>query len=99
MGRMARCAARLYPKWWRERYGDEFDALLDDAQPGLRGALNIAKGALAMQMTILSAKRILLVGSAVGLLSGAVIGLMLTPQYASTAVLGISDGETRQEAI
>ena len=99
MGRMARCAARLYPKWWRDRYGDEFEALLDDVRPGVRGAVNIAKEALAMQMTILSAKRILVVGSAIGLISGAVSGLMLKPQYASIAVLGIPDGETRQEAI
>lgn len=32
---------RLYPKQWRDRYGAEFRALLDDHPPGLRDALDI----------------------------------------------------------
>jgi hypothetical protein len=38
MRRLLRLAAWLYPPAWRDRYGAEFEALLDDAGPGLAGA-------------------------------------------------------------
>ena len=36
----------LYPRRWRERYGDEFDALLADSRGGPRLLLDVARGAL-----------------------------------------------------
>jgi hypothetical protein len=39
-------AAKLYPASWRVRYGEEFEALLDDG----RVALNVLAGALLMQI-------------------------------------------------
>lgn len=42
---------RLYPLDWRKRYGAEFEALIEDARPGLGGAFDILKGALIMQAT------------------------------------------------
>jgi len=35
----------LYPEPWRERYGEEMLALLDDDPPGLRGLLSLVRGA------------------------------------------------------
>jgi hypothetical protein len=32
---------RLYPRRWRERYGDEFAALLEDVRPGPRATLDV----------------------------------------------------------
>jgi cytochrome b6-f complex iron-sulfur subunit len=37
---------RLFPKRWRERYGDEFLALIEERQPGLRDTLDILTSAL-----------------------------------------------------
>ena len=37
---------RLYPRAWRERYGDEFRALLDERPPSLADRLDIVRGAL-----------------------------------------------------
>jgi hypothetical protein len=37
---------RLYPRPWRERYGEEFEALLADRPPTLRHRLDIVRGAL-----------------------------------------------------
>jgi hypothetical protein len=37
---------RLYPRPWRERYGDEFEALLADRPPSVRHRLDIVRGAL-----------------------------------------------------
>lgn len=36
MTRLLRLAAKLYPRAWRVRYGDEFDALLDEVEPSWR---------------------------------------------------------------
>lgn len=41
-----RVLLRLYPAWWRERYGDEMAALLEDMPPGPFDSLDLALGAL-----------------------------------------------------
>jgi hypothetical protein len=45
-----RWVARLYPRPWRDRYGEEFDALLDDAPAGASAAIDILLGAIRMQI-------------------------------------------------
>ncbi len=47
---LIRLAAKLYPRSWRERYGAEFEALLDDTGADPRIALNVFKEALSMQV-------------------------------------------------
>ena len=37
---------RLYPAWWRERYGDEMVALLETRPPDVRARLDLVRGAL-----------------------------------------------------
>ena len=48
---IARVAA-LYPRSWREEYGNEFDALLDDVKPGWRVFANVLGGAMKMHLTL-----------------------------------------------
>ena len=36
---------RLYPSWWRERYGDEMAALLETRPPNARARLDLVRGA------------------------------------------------------
>ena len=43
--------ALLYPRSWREEFGAEFGALLDDVKPGWRVFANVLRGALEMQVT------------------------------------------------
>lgn len=50
MKRLIRLAARMYPKPWRDRYGDELEALLDDIGGGGRVAFNVLAGAILMQV-------------------------------------------------
>jgi hypothetical protein len=57
---LIRFAARLYPRSWRERYGAEFDALLNDMGADPRIALNVLREAVSMQ--VLRAKAIGLAG-------------------------------------
>jgi hypothetical protein len=37
---------RLYPRPWRERYGEEFEALLADRPPSIRHRIDIVRGAV-----------------------------------------------------
>ena len=43
--RLARLLVRLYPRAWRERYGAEFEALLESGR-GLLAAANVVRSAL-----------------------------------------------------
>jgi hypothetical protein len=45
MKRLHRALIRLYPTEWRVRYGDEFAAYLESAQPGLLDMLDVVRGA------------------------------------------------------
>lgn len=44
---LARALVRLYPRAWRERYGAEFAALLQEGPSGPRTALNVVTSALS----------------------------------------------------
>jgi hypothetical protein len=44
--RLARLLTRLYPRAWRERYGDEFEALLESGPSDLRTLANSVHSAL-----------------------------------------------------
>lgn len=44
--RHARLLTRLYPRAWKERYADEFEALLETSKGGIRTLLNIVESAL-----------------------------------------------------
>ena len=50
MKALMRLAAKLYPSAWRERYGDEFDALIEDSGATWPTAFDVWKGAMAMQL-------------------------------------------------
>jgi hypothetical protein len=43
---LAHLLTRLYPRRWRDRYGMEFEALLQDGRGGLRTAANVVWSAL-----------------------------------------------------
>lgn len=44
--RLARLLLRLYPRRWRERYGDEFEAMLLNGGGGVRASANVIRSAL-----------------------------------------------------
>ena len=49
--RLVRRAIRLYPLWWRRRYGAELDALLDDIDLRWRDIGSIVRGGVVMRLT------------------------------------------------
>jgi hypothetical protein len=97
---LTKLASKLYPKWWRDRYGDEFAALLEDARPGLGGAFDIAKGALAMHASATTPK-ILLACALIGLVSVVTFALRRGPHFQSTSVVSMAapPGTTSRQMI
>lgn len=89
MRRLIRFIARLYPATWRERYGAEFGALLEDVPPNWRTSANILKGALEMQLKTWNFKRIFLAAELAGLLAATGILFAIPRQYASEAVMRV----------
>jgi hypothetical protein len=90
MKRLARFFARLYPSSWRQRYGDGFGALLEDATPKPRDAFDILWGALRMQLSTWAFWRITLACALTGLLASLTISLTLPATYRSHAILNVT---------
>lgn len=94
MRRLLQLSARLYPRAWRERYGMEFDALLEDIPPSWRQASDILREALRMQV---AEKRAYILTIAIlataGLLAGLVVNQMTPERYASSAIIEAKAGQ------
>jgi hypothetical protein len=83
-----RLAALLYPRAWREQYGEEFQALLDDVRPGWREWLNVVGGALRMRVLHASAYwKLAAACGAAGMLVAAGLSWRADRRYVSTAAL------------
>ncbi|HWF48414.1 MAG TPA: hypothetical protein VG168_15510 [Bryobacteraceae bacterium] len=54
MKRLIYVFANLYPRWWRDRYGAEFDALIEDEAASLGAAVDVLTEALLMQIRTLA---------------------------------------------
>jgi capsular polysaccharide biosynthesis protein len=83
-----RLAAKLYPRAWRERYSEEFDALLDDYQPSWRELGDVMRGAVKMQIRTGSDYLKIVGALAVAGALVAVAASFVTPRkYVSSAVV------------
>lgn len=80
---LLRAAVRLYPRAWRHRYGEEFDALIEDLTPRWRYVANIVIGALIMQISRLALVPVALAVAGAG--AGAAVSLAMPPVYASSS--------------
>jgi polysaccharide biosynthesis transport protein len=88
MKRWITLAAVLYPRSWREEYGAEFSALLDDVRPRWRVFANVLGGAIRMQITKGNNWLKLTIAMAA---AGAIVALgtsfAIAPRYVSSAVI------------
>jgi hypothetical protein len=80
----------LYPKKWRDRYGTEFEALLEDVEPGCRDLADLAWGGIKMQMTNWGFAKFIGAFAIVGLIAGGITSLMVKNTYMSSAVLRLT---------
>jgi hypothetical protein len=87
---LLRATARLYPRAWRDRYGEEFDVLIDDVPPRWRDIPNVLMGALIMHLSRPSLLTLAAGLTVVGALAGAVVSLTRPAMYASPSQVQVS---------
>ena len=92
MGLIARFLICFYPASWRERYGEEFKALLEDSSASASSVFDLLKGALKMQLNVPAFPKLALLLSIAGLLTGLGISFLVTPRYVSSGVLAFDAG-------
>jgi uncharacterized protein involved in exopolysaccharide biosynthesis len=90
MKRAMRAVAWLYPKRWRERYGDEFEALIEDSRGDWRALADVLKGALKMQFTHWGAGRIMTVAAIAGAVIAAAVSFAVPDRWESQAVIKLT---------
>lgn len=90
MKRWIRLAVGLYPPDWRNRYGAEFGALLEDVGPGWRDFWDVLRGALAMQMKVSSFGKVTAACGLAGAMIAAVVAFQMDNRYVSYTVLRLS---------
>jgi len=88
--RWIRLAARLYPARWRQRYGAEFDALIEDAACTWRDVLDVLRGALEIHMNSWSFRKLASVCAVAGAAVAAGVALQIPDRYVSEAVFRLS---------
>jgi hypothetical protein len=71
---LSRLLARLYPARWRERYGDEFDALIEDSRATWRSTFDVLRGALILRaVTVPSLRTMAVVLATFGVITAWVV--------------------------
>jgi hypothetical protein len=84
-------AGRLYPCSWRKRYGEEFDALLEDVPATAKQALDIAFQAMRMQLADKHPYLLFLSGLVIaGGLAGLAVPYALPKKPVSSAIVQAS---------
>jgi len=87
MKRALQLPIRLYPAWWRRRYGQELEALLEDS--GSHDVWDLFRTAMEMQMKTWSFGRIVRVCGIVGLMVAGTVAFSMLYRYRSTAILKV----------
>lgn len=90
MRRLVRLVARLYPPAWRHRYAREFEALIDDLEPGWRELFDVMIGAITMQVRTLGIPAILAVA---GALAGGLVAMRMPQVYAASGTIRLAAGD------
>ena len=85
MRRLAQALIRLYPASWRERYGEEFETLIEDSRPGFVGTFDLLKGAIRMRLHVPAFPKLALILSLAGLVAGLGVSMLVSPRYVSSA--------------
>jgi hypothetical protein len=85
-----RLLARIYPAEWRERYGDELDALLEDKKLRVRDVFDVGWGALKMHVASRSFVRIVLPCAIAGALIAVAFSFVRTPLYVSETPIEVT---------
>jgi LPS O-antigen subunit length determinant protein (WzzB/FepE family) len=87
---MRRLLIRLYPAAWRQRYGDELEALMADAPGGMSAYFDLIKGAITMRWNALPAWTMLSGLLIAGGLAGLSLSYLIPQKWEARAALQIT---------
>ncbi len=91
MRRWIEFVAVLYPRSWREEFGPEFGALLDDVKPSWRVFRNVLGGSIEMQITAgTNWMKVAGAMAAIGAVVAFGISFRTAPLYSSSAVISVT---------
>lgn len=89
MRKLAQIVYWLYPRAWRERYGVEFNSLLDDLTLSWHDVFDILRGGLIMRITRSEIALVTLGAGVFGAVLGGIVGWRLPPQFKSSGVIHV----------
>jgi hypothetical protein len=95
MRRILKMLARMYPAAWRERYGAEYEALIEDAEPRARDGVDVFWGAMKMRITARNVLRIVLPCALVGGFVASPTYFAGPPLYHSQTVMSVKTADPR----
>jgi hypothetical protein len=91
MKRWIAFVAMLYPRSWRDEFGEEFGALLDDVKPSWRVFTNVLGGAISMQITEgTSWLKVATATAVVGAFVAGGLSFTVAPHYVSSAAISVT---------
>jgi uncharacterized protein involved in exopolysaccharide biosynthesis len=93
MKRLLRLAARLYPAAWRDRYGVEFQALLDETKPSWRDVVDVLNGGLQMRLRRAHPALTVAVFGIAGAVGAGAIAFSTTNRFESTGTMIVRPGD------
>jgi len=86
-------AARLYPAAWRDRYGVEFQALLDEIEPGWLDVVDVLKGGLQMHLRRVHPAVIAAAVGVIGALVAGVAAINTADRFVSKGTINVRTPE------
>ena len=91
MKRWIAFVAVLYPRSWRDEFGEEFGALLEDVKPSWRVFRNVLGGAIQMQITEgTNWMKVAGATAVVGALVAGGLSYRVAPRYVSWAAISVT---------
>jgi hypothetical protein len=94
---IVRTFAKLYPPSWRDRYGEEFDALLGAADLNWRDAIDVLRGASTMQLK--NFRWVTIVFATAGAIIGGLTSFTMLKTYLATATLHMQSPDRARRAL
>ena len=92
MKTLLRLAARSYPAAWRDRYGVEFQALLDETKPRWRDIVDVLNGGLQMRLRRAHPALLVAVFGIVGGLGAGATAFRTADRFASISTMTVRPG-------
>ena len=89
MKKLAQLAYRLYPRPWRDRYGVEFKAMLEDLTLSWLDVFDIFRGGLMMRITRSEGVLVTLAAGVFGAALGGIAGWKHPPRFESSGLIHV----------